>query len=431
MRRLRVLHVVHDYFPAIGGSETLFQKIGEGLAARGAEVWVFTSTALRVSDFVEGDGTGLPPGLGELNGVHVRRFRYVRFPRWVRRGLGGAAAVWWSRHWPGYGRVKAAWVGPHLPGLVRAAVRLHPDLITATAAPFLPMYAAARAGRRAGVPVALMPCLHPGDRWLTDNPALFALLRRADAVLTLTRFERLLLQSLGVEGERLHHLGGGVSPEAPVCASRDLREQFHLPRSEPLVLFFGRKEEGKGLHEIVEAMRQIWQDGSRATLVLAGASTTFSATHLLSSLEGLPSEWRSRIIVRDDVSEAEKWGWYTECDLLVHPSRIESFGLVYLEAWLCGKPVIGGRTGPQASLIADGRDGLLAEPGHVGELVVALRRLLSEPGLARALGEAGRAKVLQDFTWARVIDRAETLYHTLVGGDHGALSRERDRRHAR
>ncbi len=49
--------------------------------------------------------------------------------------------------------------------------------------------------------------------------------------------------------------------------------------------------------------------------------------------------------------------WYSECDVFAPPSHIDSFGLVYLEARLRGKPVIGGRTGAQCSLIEEGRDG--------------------------------------------------------------------------
>lgn len=120
--------------------------------------------------------------------------------------------------------------------------------------------------------------------------------------------------------------------------------------------------------------------------------------------------------MRDDVTEAEKWGWYEACDVMAHPSHVESFGLVYLEAWSCGKPVIGGRTGPQAALIEDGVDGYLVKPRSAQELAAAIRRVLDDPERARRLGEAGRQKVLHEDTWDRVVDRAEALYQSLVAG---------------
>jgi glycosyltransferase involved in cell wall biosynthesis len=325
--------------------------------------------------------------------------------------------------------LKAIWVGPHLPGIVRSAVRWRPDVIAATAAPFLPLYRAARAARRAEVPIAIMPCLHPADRWVMDNPALIDLLRRADGVMALTPYEMRFLRALDVPAERLFLIGGGVAPDAPMCALRGVRTEFGIPPGEPLVLFCGRKEEGKGIQDLLRAMVRLWERDEPGALVLAGASTEYSRTDLERIIATLPGGWRRRVVVRDDIGEDEKWGWYTECDVLAHPSRVESFGLVYLEAWLCGKPVIGGRTGPQASLIDEGRDGLLVRPGDVEELATQLRRLLFEPGLSAALGRAGREKVLHSFTWDAVVDRAAAMYRQLAT-NHEHATRQRDHRHA-
>jgi glycosyltransferase involved in cell wall biosynthesis len=427
---VRILHVIHDYDPVIGGSETLVQRIGEGMAARGDEVVVFTSTARSVSDFVRPNAGAFAAGVEVRNGVTVRRFPFLRLPPQLRRGFNFLARRWWQRRWPAYGHVKTAWVGPHLPGLAREIKRLRPQLILAATVPFLPLYQAARAGFAAGIPVLLLPCLHPSDPWLLDNPPLFPLLRRADGVITLTRYESLFLRSMGVEPGRIHLLGGGVDEQAaqrtPVP---DLRACFGLSESEPLVLFLGRKEEGKGIQAVVEAMVRLWQGGRRAGLVLAGASTEYSRNVFSPWLTQLPSEWRGRIVSRDDIDEDEKWGWYAECDVLAHPSAVESFGLIYLEAWLMGKPVVAGRNGPTASLVDHGRDGLLVGHGAVDELASALERLLDDPTLARRLGEEGRAKVLREYTWPRIVDRAHAIYQTVAGTAHGEPSPQRDRCH--
>jgi glycosyltransferase involved in cell wall biosynthesis len=411
---MRILHIIHGYFPAVGGSEVLFQRLAEGMSARGHDVRVFTSTALRSSDFVRPGTPGLPPGEETINGVSVRRFRYVRLPAAARMAFNAAAAFWWKKRWPWYGTVKVAWVGPHLPGLVREAVRVRPDLIVAATSPFRTMYLAARAARRCDAPIAIMPCLHPGDAWLLDNPAQFALLKRADAVLTLTDYEGLLLRSLGVEPKGLYLLGGGVDEDAAKGAAHDLRERFAIEPEAPVVLFLGRKEEGKGIRHVVDAMVECWQAGVKAALVVVGASTEYSRSVLHPYLGALPPEWRSRIISRDDIDDDEKWGWYQSCSLLVHPSRIESFGLVYLEAWLCGKPVIGGRTGPQASLIKHDEDGLLVAHGDSRELATALRRLLDNPELARSLGANGQRKVRERFTWPAIVARAAEIYGDVI-----------------
>lgn len=420
---MRILHVIHDYFPAVGGSEVLFQHLAEGMSGRGHDVRVFTSTALRTSDFVRPDGSGLPAGAEVINGVSVHRFPYRRASALVRKAFNIAATHWCARRWPGYGSVKVAWVGPHLPGLVREAVRFRPDLVIAATSPFRTIFLAERAARRSNAPVAIMPCLHPGDAWVLDNPALLALLKRVDAVLTLTDYESLLLRSLGVESRRTYLLGGGVAEGGPHGAPCDLLERFGIEPGSPIVLFLGRKEAGKGVQHVVEALVECWQAGVRATLVLAGASTEYSRDVLGPYLRSLPSEWRAHIVSRDDIDEKEKWAWYQACSLLVHPSRIESFGLVYLEAWLCGKPVIGGRTGPQASLIKHNEDGLLVGYGDVRELATAVRRLIANPELRRSLGTNGQRKARHRFTWPTIVARAGDIYDEIIDRYRAAGSR--------
>jgi glycosyltransferase involved in cell wall biosynthesis len=324
--------------------------------------------------------------------------------------------------------LKAMRVGPHLPGLVRSAVRFSPDVIAATPAPCLPLYRAAAAARQIGRPIAIMPCLHPADRWFIDNPALLRLLRTADAVMALTPYEARLLRALEVPANRLWLIGAGVAIDANKSARPGLREQFAIPTAQPIVLFCGRKEERKGIQDVLEAMVRLWQHNGSGTLVLAGASTDYSRTHLARMIGRLPPEWKRRVLVRDDIEEDEKWGWYSECAVLAHPSQVESFGFVYLEAWLSGKPVIGGRTGPQCSVIDEGRDGWLVRPGDVDELTTTLRRVLEEPGFGEALGRAGRAKALSQFTWDAVVDRAAEMYRHLASCRANATN-QRDHRY--
>ena len=425
---MRILHVIQDYCPAVGGSEVLFQRIAEGLSVRGHDVHVFTSTALRASDFVRSDPAALQAGAEVINGVAVRRFPYRRLPPFARAVFNAVAVLWWKRRWPAYGHVKVSWIGPHLPGLVREAIALQPDLVVAAASPFRTIYLANEVARRVGAPVAIMPCLHPGDAWVLDNPALFSLLQRVDAVLTLTEYESLLLQSLSVAPERLYLLGGGVDADVVDRAAPDLRRVFGIEPSRPIVLFMGRKEEGKGVRTVVDAMVECWEKGVRASLVVAGAATEYSRTVLERYLRTLPPEWQAHIVSRDDISEEEKWGWLRTCSLLAHPSRIESFGLVYLEAWVCGKAVIGGRTGPQASLITNDEDGLLVCHGDSRELASAIQRLIDKPELSRSLGANGLGKTRERYAWPKIIERAAGIYEEVVDRYHSASSGQRDRR---
>jgi glycosyltransferase involved in cell wall biosynthesis len=94
----------------------------------------------------------------------------------------------------------------------------------------------------------------------------------------------------------------------------------------------------------------------------------------------------------------------------VQPSRTDSFGITYLEAWCNGVPVIGARAGGVPAVVRHGVDGLLVPFGNVTVLADAIDRLLRDRVLAQALGAAGRARVWRELTWDAVYERIRPLY---------------------
>ena len=91
-------------------------------------------------------------------------------------------------------------------------------------------------------------------------------------------------------------------------------------------------------------------------------------------------------------------------DVLVLPSESESFGIVFAEAWMLGKPVLGARRcGAVASLIDDGQDGFLCGPQK--EWTDRLTQLLSNPDQSAAMGQRGREKAQDELTWTKAAER--------------------------
>jgi phosphatidylinositol alpha-1,6-mannosyltransferase len=112
---------------------------------------------------------------------------------------------------------------------------------------------------------------------------------------------------------------------------------------------------------------------------------------------------------------------YALSDVFVMPSRerleekdVEGFGLVFLEANACAKPVIGGRSGGIPDAIVDGITGLLVDPQDPADIADALARLLVDKDLAIRLGRQGRSRVVRDFNWTRVGDRVQGILETIV-----------------
>jgi len=127
-----------------------------------------------------------------------------------------------------------------------------------------------------------------------------------------------------------------------------------------------------------------------------------------------------RIVFHGAVSQTETIGFYRHAAMLVYPSECnEPAGIATIEAAACGLPVISTNGGGIPEYVEDGRTGLLTAHGDAQELTRAIGRILDDPALARAMGEAGRQRVLERFTWDASARRVAELIEGLSPVDRG------------
>ena len=93
----------------------------------------------------------------------------------------------------------------------------------------------------------------------------------------------------------------------------------------------------------------------------------------------------------------------------VEAGDVEGFGIVFLEANACGKPVVGGKSGGTSDAVLDGRTGLLVDGDNAREIANAVLWLLDNRTEAFEMGQRGRARAVQRFSWERVTERIRTL----------------------
>lgn len=119
------------------------------------------------------------------------------------------------------------------------------------------------------------------------------------------------------------------------------------------------------------------------------------------------------------VSDEALPGLYASADIFVLPanSRAEAFGKVLLEAMAAGLPCVTTEVGTGTSLVVqDGVTGRVVPPQDPEALAAALRPLLADGGLRRRMGEAGRERVLREFTPEQMVERVEAVYRAVLGG---------------
>ena len=415
----RYLHVIQRYFPFRGGSERYFQAFSERFARAGARVRVVTTNAWDLEYFWDPKARHIDEREAVLNDVDVLRVPVHHLPvatlshRAIRRLMAESGRV----PLPGHDALlqSGSRFGPWLPTLDDELERLEPpDIVNSANIAFESMIAAAsRHARKHDVPHIVTPFLHIGEsadkrvvRYYT-MPHQIDLLRQADAVMLLTDVERDALLERGIDERRLHVVGAGIDVDA-VTGGDATRARAILGLVGPMVLALGAAAFEKGTLHLIDAVVSLRESGDDIHLVLAGPMMS----DVRRRLESLGEPQREGIHALGFVSDEQRRDLLAAAEVLALPSRTESFGLVFMEAWANCKPVIGARAGAIPAVVSDGEDGLLVPFGDVEALADAIKTLLQSDELAREMGRHGNSKVVSEEEW---FERVRALY-AQVGG---------------
>jgi glycosyltransferase involved in cell wall biosynthesis len=376
---MRILIVVQRYgTEVVGGSEAHARSAALRLA-KAHDVEIATTTAIDYWTWA----SHYPEGETKVDGLRVRRFavaagRRPDFKDVEQRVIFEAHRLADEQEW-----LRAQ--GPHCPDLLEF---LHREGRSYDAVLF---YTYIYEPAVLGVPIvperaALISTAHDeGALGLAPYRALFQMPR---AFGFLTPEERDLVRRR-FHNEHIPHEILGVGLDAPPSVdAAAYRARFGHG---PLVAYLGQVSEGKGVDELVAQWSARGDAGRTGTLVLAGTQRM-----------SLPK--RTDIVALGRVSDEEKWTLLAAADALVLPSRLESLGIVLLEAWQMGTPVLV----PHANLVTSGQvarsgGGLTYGDGSFSE---RLDELLAE---RRSRGDRAREWVRGECSWDAFDGRLERL----------------------
>jgi glycosyltransferase involved in cell wall biosynthesis len=211
-----------------------------------------------------------------------------------------------------------------------------------------------------------------------------AVLRRAEAVVCPST-------ALAGDAARLYARQIEIVPSGV-----DLPEEVGREADPPEVLYAGRLSPEKGVLELAEA-------AAGMNLVVAGDGPL--RDRVPQALGFVPPEELARL--------------YARAAVVACPSHREGFGVACLEAMAHGRPVVASGVGGLLDLVVNGETGILFEPGNVPALRAALERLLDDPELRRRMGEAGRRRAAEHFSWDSVTRKTLDLYARYAGKKSG------------
>ena len=367
-RALRLLFLACDFPPAFGGIQKLNHGLCRALVGLGHDVRVIATTQPGAADFDR--GSPVPT---------------VRFHAGSR--LGSALAL---------GRLLRR----------ELAAGFAPDAIIATK--WSPEGHGYLASRRRDVPMILMGY---GREFLPERSrpvralAQRAVLRAASGAIVISRYTADQMAAAGMARDRIRIVPPGVDPDEfrPVPDLDAARRQTGFPAA-PTLLTISRLVRRKGIDTVIQSLAILADHIPEVQYVVIGGGEDHKRLADLADRLGVAD----RVHLLGSMPDAHKAACLELCEVFVMASRDipseppEGFGIVYLEANLCGKPVIAARTGGVEDAVEHGLNGLLAEPDRPDQVAAAAIRLLANPQDARQMGERGRQRVLDRFTWEAI-----------------------------
>jgi glycosyltransferase involved in cell wall biosynthesis len=433
----RVVMVLSNFYPIVGGGERQAQQLAARLVGRGLDVCVLTRRYPSLSSFERVDGVPV-----------------YRVPVWGRTdpilmGPDTRSPVQATTFILGALKLLAH---PALRGAIlhchQSSMGVAPSAIAALAKRLIPAKGAARIGdtgskvivKFMGSRVREMAHTHtwPARRWL---------LCQADAFVVTNESTAKALSGMGLDVPT-YCLPNGVDlarfrPVAPETRA-DLRGRLGLPSEALVVLYVGRLEPVKGADLLLHAWasfvgREVGRtsgsgptgshrggrgggQGGIRTPVLALVGDGSERERLVRLSRSLSIERSVRFVGAVGADSVQTQAdnvppvadWLNAADLFVLPSRSEGVSNALLEAMACALPALATAVGGSPEVIEDGVNGVLLPPEDPGALTDGLLHLARDPGLARTLGAAARQTIEARFSMEAVVQRYEELYLRLT-----------------
>jgi glycosyltransferase involved in cell wall biosynthesis len=225
-------------------------------------------------------------------------------------------------------------------------------------------------------------------------------LRLADRVTAPSTFTAEKLVSVqGIKPDSVALLPWALDPGFQFITTKEKLKKRNLPPGKILLTVsrLATRDQYKGVDTVIQALQNVRETFSDVYYIILGDGDDRPRLEQIAKDSGVDD----CVFFKGTVSDRELHEYFQDCDVFVMPSEGEGFGLVFIEAMAFGKPVVGGRHAGPLDIIVDGETGLLVECGDVPGLTQCLLHLLKDQSLRNRMGEAGRRRVRELYTFNR------------------------------
>jgi len=419
MPALHILFITPAFPPFPGGGERYAGALATHLAARGHRITVVTSTAQQEPDMWL--GRGFPESSDHSNANPcIIRCPLLSMPGGKRGLLAWRKGMVLLSALPGSQTRMLMRMARRIPAIMNldealSGVNTPVDVVHGFNISWEhTLVAGRRYAGSCGIPFVITPFAHLGTG-VRDRVALNTfmdhqrrLMSDADALMALTSIEADGLCQRGAAPARVSVIGAGLDPIPLESDGKKELAKFGL--AQPFALFIGRANFDKGAIHSAQAVLMLNKQRVAINLVLVGQiSEDFKHFY-----ERLTAEEKRRIRPVGIIDETTKHALLGESAMLLLPSRTDSFGIVLLEAWVHGKPVIAAKAGGIPGVVDNGKNGILVPFGDIHSLSDAIKLLTENQQLSRELGENGREKVHIKYNWEHSTDQVLVAYQSAL-----------------
>ena len=193
------------------------------------------------------------------------------------------------------------------------------------------------------------------------------------------------------------------------------RTRHGIPQDAFVILVVGRIDPQKNQLLAARLLAELRRENPLAQLVLIGPVTNADYDLSLSKEIAALGLDRNVTLIRGlETGDPDLVNAYHAADLFLLPSVHEPFGIVILEAWAAGLPVVASNVGGVPSFVSDGENGCLFPSGDLAALLAAVRALIASPDCRRKIAAAGKKKAAEEFGWDRITRQLVGIYEEAI-----------------